>query len=310
MTGSTIDLPLSYEALQLTHIKLSHHPIGTSTVTPVIIITLNIPEKNNAFTPQMAESLTQAFHLFHVDPRIKAIVLTGAGKMFCAGSDLDIGFGDGGGRAVDFRDIGGRVALAMHRCHKPTIVALQGSAVGVGMTMTLPAAIRICHEKSKYGFVFTRRGLTIESCASYFLPRLIGFSKAMHLITTGGVFPPQNKYFGDLFTEVLPDATGVLSRALELAEEIAENVSPLASSMSRALMWEGPRSPEEAHLLESRVFHHMVGQRDYKEGVGSFLEKRKPKFESDPREDCSPNFPWWTEANISLEPKVSKDSKL
>lgn len=105
MTGSTIDLPLSYEALQLTHIKLSHHPIGTSTVTPVIILTLNRPEKNNAFTPQMAESLTQAFHLFHVDPRVKAIVLTGAGKMFCAGSDLDIGFGDGGGRAVDFRDM-------------------------------------------------------------------------------------------------------------------------------------------------------------------------------------------------------------
>lgn len=132
----------------------------------------------------------------------------------------------------------------------------------------------------------------------------------MHLITTGGVYPPQSKYFGDLFTEVLPDATAVMPRALELAEDIAENTSPLASSMSRALMWEGANSPEEAHLLESRVFHHMVGQRDYKEGVGSFLEKRKPKFECDPREDCSPNFPWWTEANTLLESRVSKNSKL
>lgn len=156
---------------------------------------------------------------------------------------------------------GGRVSLAMHRCHKPTIVALQGSAVGVGMTMTLPAAIRICHEKSKYGFVFARRGLTIESCASYFLPRLVGFSRAMHLITTGGVYPPSTKHFGDLFTEVLPGASQVLPRALELAQEVAENVSPLASSMSRALMWEGGDSPEAAHLLESRVFHHMIGQR-------------------------------------------------
>lgn len=113
---------------------------------------------------------------------------------------------------------------------------------------------RICHEKSKYGFVFTRRGLTIESCASYFLPRLVGFSRAMHLITTGGVFPPATEHFGHLFTETLPEATQVLPRALE-------NVSPLASSMSRALMWEGPKSPEAAHLLESRVFHYMAGQR-------------------------------------------------
>ncbi|CAI7638698.1 unnamed protein product [Penicillium manginii] len=312
MPTATIDLPASYEALELTHIKLSHYPVGAPAVTPVVLISLNRPEKNNAFTPQMADSLTQVFNLFHIDRRVKAVVLTGAGRMFCAGSDLEIGFGDGGGRAADFRDIGGRVALAMHRCHKPTIVALQGSAVGVGMTMTLPAAVRICHEKSKYGFVFTRRGLTIESCASYFLPRLVGFSKAMHLITTGGVYPPQNKYFGDLFSEVLPDAAQVLPRALELAQDVAENVSPLASSMSRALMWEGPRSPEEAHLLESRVFHHMVGQGDYKEGVGSFLEKRKARFETDPREDCPTDFPWWPETKISLEPSASKgtSSKL
>ncbi|KAJ6111261.1 hypothetical protein N7486_003496 [Penicillium sp. IBT 16267x] len=114
--------------------------------------------------------------------------------------------------AADKEERGGRVTLAMHRCHKPTITAMNGSAVGVGMTMTLPAAVRICHEKSKYGFVFTRRGLTIESCASYFLPRLVGFSRAMHLITTGGVFPLTPQHFGDLFTEVLSDA-GKSSRA-------------------------------------------------------------------------------------------------
>lgn len=120
---------------------------------------------------------------------------------------------------------------------------------------------RICHERSKYGFVFTRRGLTIESCASFFLPRLIGMSKAMALITTGGVHPGSSEYFGDLFTEVMPDAAAVLPRALELAHEMAENVSTLASAMSRALMWQGSASPEGAHLLESKVFHHMTGQR-------------------------------------------------
>ncbi|KAJ5100086.1 Enoyl-CoA hydratase AKT3-1 [Penicillium argentinense] len=303
----TIDLPASYESLSLTHIKISHSPIGSPTVTPVVVISLNRPENNNAFTPQMADSLTQAFHLFHIDPRIKAVVLTGAGKMFCAGSDLEIGFGDGGGRAVDFRDIGGRVALAIHRCHKPTIVALQGSAVGVGMTMTLPAAIRICHEKGKYGFVFTRRGLTIESCASYFLPRLVGFSRAMHLITTGGVYPPPCR---NILAISLPRLSRRRPKFCRLAQDIAEYTSSLASSMSRALMWEGPSSPEEAHLLESRVFHHMVGQPDYKEGVGSFLEKRKPRFKADPRESCPPNFPWWTAANIFLEPSATKTSKL
>ncbi|KAJ6121201.1 Enoyl-CoA hydratase AKT3-1 [Penicillium sp. IBT 18751x] len=310
--STSIDVPSSYEALELTHIQISHCPLGAPAATPVVIVTLNRPEKHNAFTPQMADSLTLAFKMFHVDPRVKTIVLTGAGKMFCAGMDLDIGFGNNQGRAADFRDIGGRVSLAMHRCHKPTIVALQGSAVGVGMTMTLPAAIRICHEQSKYGFVFARRGLTIESCASYFLPRLVGFSRAMHLITTGAVYPPLAKYFGDLFTEVLPKASQVLPRALELAQDMAENVSPLASSMSRALMWEGGTSPEAAHLLESRVFHHMIGQSDYQEGVDSFFEKRKPVFETDPRDNSCPEYPWWPELNISHEPSASKDksSKL
>ncbi|KAJ5786940.1 Enoyl-CoA hydratase AKT3-1 [Penicillium pulvis] len=303
---TSIDIPTSYETFNLTHLRISHYPSGAPEATPVVIFTLDRPEKHNAFTPQMADSLTQAYKLVHVDPRVKVVVLTGAGRMFCAGSDLDIGFGNGQGRAVDFRDIGGRVALAMHRCHKPTIVAMNGSAVGVGMTMTLPAAVRICHAKSKYGFVFTRRGLTIESCASYFLPRLVGFSRAMQLITSGGVFPPTSQHFGDLFTEILSDAGKILPRGLELAQEVAENVSPLASSMSRALMWEGAESPEAAHLLESRVFHHMIGQRDYQEGVRSFLEKRKPCFESDLREISSPNYPWWPEVDITREACISK----
>ncbi|KAJ5948383.1 Enoyl-CoA hydratase AKT3-1 [Penicillium verhagenii] len=308
MASTCIDIPTSYETLKLTHLKISHHPSGAPKATPVVTFILDRAEKHNAFTPEMAESLTQAYRIVHLDPRVKAVVLTGAGRMFCAGSDLDVGFGSGEGRAVDFRDIGGRVALAMHRCHKPTIVALNGSAVGVGMTMTLPAAVRICHEKSKYGFVFTRRGLTIESCASYFLPRLVGFSRAMYLITTGGVYPPTSEHFGDLFTEVLPDAGKVLPRGLELAQEIAENVSPLASSMSRALMWEGPGTPEAAHLLESRVFHHMIGQRDYKEGVRSFLEKRRPRFESELL--GAPYYPWWSEVDITREVTVPKGPKL
>jgi enoyl-CoA hydratase/carnithine racemase len=152
---------------------------------------------------------------------------------------------------------GGRLALAIHRCRKPTIAAMQGSAVGLGMTMTLPAAIRIGCEKSKYGFVFPRRGLTMESSSSFFLPRLIGFSNAMYLLTTGGVFPPRSSHFGTLFQEVYPDPKQVVSRALELAAEVAENVSPMASYLSRELMWRNPGSAEGAHLVDSAVLYHM-----------------------------------------------------
>ena len=134
---------------------------------------------------------------------------------------------------------------------------MQGSAVGVGMTMTLPAIIRIAYEKGKYGFVFGRRGITMEACSSYFLPRLIGFSRAMYLVSTGAVYPPTSKHFGDLFSETLPEQSMVLPRALELASDIAQNVSPVASHLNRSLMWRGAASPEEAHLLDSSVIYHM-----------------------------------------------------
>ena len=136
--------------------------------------------------------------------------------------------------------------------------------MGLGMTMTLPAAIRIACDKAKYGFVFPRRGLTMESSSSFFLPRLIGYSHAMYLLTTGGVFPPTSPHFGSLFAETYPDSAQVVSRALELATEIAENVSPMASYLSRQLMWRGPASAEESHLVDSAV--SMIA---YLRGVGT-----------------------------------------
>jgi enoyl-CoA hydratase/carnithine racemase len=169
------------------------------------------------------------------------------------------------------------VALAIYRCRKPTIAAMQGSAVGLGMTMTLPAAIRfdgsrlmiesllthprIAYEGGKYGFVFARRGITMESSSSFFLPRLIGYSRAMYLVTTGGIYPPTSKHFGHLFAETLPEAGKVLPRALHLATEIAENVSPLASYLNRELMWRNPGSAEGAHLVDSSVLYHMFSAR-------------------------------------------------
>ncbi|KAJ5115339.1 hypothetical protein NUU61_001098 [Penicillium alfredii] len=308
---SPIELPASYETVRTTgHVVVSHYPPGAPTATPVVVVTLNRPANHNAFTGQMVQDFETLFPMFDVDERVKVIVLTGAGKTFCAGADLDIGFRGGKERPADHRDGGGRVALAIHRCRKPTIAAMQGSAVGVGMTMTLPAIIRIAYEKGKYGFVFARRGITMESCSSYFLPRLIGHSNASYLVSTGGVFPPTAKHFGDLFNEIQPDAARVLPRALELATEIAENVSPTSSYLNRALLWRDSGSAETAHLAESNVISHMFGAADQKEGVAAFFEKRKPNFRANLDDNPPPSFPWWNEVDTGRQPRANNPSKL
>ncbi|KAG0646124.1 AF-toxin biosynthesis 3-1 [Hyphodiscus hymeniophilus] len=302
-----IAIPLSYETLPTTHIALTHQPAGTSSATAVVIVTLNRPKNQNAFTGEMMDDLLRVYAMFDVDERVKVVVLTGAGKTFCAGADLDIGFQGGREKVIDHRDSGGRVVLAIHRCRKPTIVAMQGSAVGLGMTMTLPAVIRIGYEGGKYGFVFARRGITMESASSFFLPRLIGHSRALYLLTTGGVYPPKSPHFGPLFQETCPKAEQVLPRALELAAEIAENVSPLASYLNRELVWRSPNSAEETHLVDSAVLYHI----DQKEGVGAFFEKRKPNFKATLEEDGPEMFPWWADVDTGSRPKAAKGfSKL
>ncbi|OKO98777.1 hypothetical protein PENSUB_9028 [Penicillium subrubescens] len=150
----------------------------------------------------------------------------------------------------------------------------------------------------------------MESCSSYFLPRLIGFSNASYLVSTGGVFPPNSKHFGDLFNEILPDPSQVLPRALELASEIAENVSPTSQYLNRALMWRNPGTAEEAHLLESAVICHTFGSEDQKEGVKAFFEKRKPTFRANLDDDPPVNMPWWSEVDTGRNPKAKAPSKL
>ena len=169
-----LQLPTSYSAFPTKEIRFHHVPETSQDVTPIIVIELYRPNKYNAFTEQMMRELEHAFQLVDVDDRVKCAVVTGNGRMFCAGADLDTAFKGGEEDPRDHRDGGGRVALAIHRCRKPVIGALQGSAVGIGITMTLPMNIRIAYKDAKIGFVFARRGLIMEACSSYFLPRLIG----------------------------------------------------------------------------------------------------------------------------------------
>lgn len=266
------------------------------------------------------EDMERVYAMIDVDDRVRCVVLTGAGRMFCAGADLEAGFLGGptksGGqsrakteRDIDHRDGGGRVSLAIHQCSKPTVVAIQGSAVGVGMTMTLPACIRVAYAKAKIGFVFSRRGIIMEACSSYFLPRLIGLSRALHLTTTGDVYPANHELLGTLFSETLPTPEATIARAHELADGIAKNTSVISTKMMRDLMYRGADSAEGAHLLDSKIIHGMFGSKDNNEGVQSFFEKRLPNFTGSFPADAPGAYPWWEPVDIGYKP-VKKESKL
>lgn len=293
--SSSTSFPTSYNQLPFQQIRLTHVPESSPTPTPVILLTLNRPAKNNAFTEFMGSELEKAFDILSHDTRVKAIVVTGAGRMFCAGADLEgaTAFASRGSSSRTHRDGGGRTALAIHRCTKPVIAAMNGSAVGVGLTMTLPMAIRIVSEKAKLGLVFARRGIVMEATSSYFLPKLIGMSRAMHLTTTGSVYLATDRLWGDLFSEVLP-AEQVLPRALELADDIARNTSNVSTTLMRDLMYRNPSSPEEAHLLDSKVMFSLYDGKDQKEGVESFLEKRQVEFQGNMNDNAPAVWPWWT----------------
>jgi enoyl-CoA hydratase/carnithine racemase len=170
--------------------------------------------------------------------------------------------------------------------------------------MTLPMAIRLAPRNAKIGFVFARRGLIMEAASSFFLPRLIGLSRAMHLVTTGATYSPADPLLSGLFSEVLDTPAEVLPRALELAEEFVKNCSGVSWALMRDLMWRGPGSAEEAHLLDSRVIYGMFQTQDNKEGVRSFLEKRDPKFTGTMEKDAPETYPWWKPISIAYRPKA------
>ena len=305
-------LPTSYATLPFKHIRLSHVPSSSTTPTPVILITLYRPGKHNAFTDTMTNDLELAFSLLSLDPRVKSIVVTGHGKMFCAGADLD------GGQGLSYandtprshRDGGGRVTLAIYKCTKPVIAAINGSAVGVGITMTLPMNIRIVSEKAKVGFVFARRGIVMEAASSFFLPKLIGLSKAMHLITTGSVYPATDPLFRELFSEILPPEK-VLPRALELAQDIAQNTSAVSTHLMKDLMWRNPGTAEATHLLDSKILLELFDGKDKQEGVDSFLQKRSPEFRGNMVDNAPAAWPWWEPVDVKVPEGVeSLKSKL
>lgn len=328
--------PSSYEALRIPEISYLHVPAGSPEVTRTIILRLDRPAANNAFTDTMVDTLVDAFDTLSSDPRVKCVVFTSAdarNKIFCPGMDLNgatatqaSGKTAGGGRAnaptsntaatpadpkspeavaaarAAHRDGGAQVSLAIYRCAKPVIAAINGHAVGVGITMTLPCNIRIASSAAKVGFVFARRAFNMEACSSFFLPRLIGMGKALAVCTTGAVYPSTSPYVRDLFVEIVgPDE--VVPRAVELAEEIAGKTSIVTSRVMKDMLFRGASTPEEAFLLESRVFYDLFNGRDSKEGIASFLEKREPEFKGVWEEDRPTAWPWWEEGTAAAAAK-------
>ena len=311
-------LPESYNTFSLPDLKFSHHPASSPTVTPVILVILNRPAAKNAFTSAMEQSLVTAFNMLSADSRVRAVVLTGsdpANKTFCAGMDLtsasskassplpDLPGTAEGATRDSYRDGGGRVALAIFNCQKPVVAAMNGNAVGVGATMTLPADIRVISSAARVGFVFARRGIATEACSSFFLPRLLGTSKTMHLLTTGGVFPATHDSVRPLFAEIVEPGE-VVARGVAIAEEIATNCSAVSTSVMRDMIYRGGASPEEAHSLESKVLYDLFRGRDFVEGVTSFMQKRAPKFEGNLEEDAPKVWPWWTWREIKERSKI------
>ena len=269
----------------------------------VATVTLNRPEKMNTFTSRMGAELLDVLDRIDADDEVRAVVFTGEGRAFCAGADLGSGggtFDEGGGEKAPtmetHRDGGGLVTLRLYDCKKPVIAAINGAAVGVGITMTLAMDVRIGVPGSKVGFVFARRGIVPEAASSWFLTRAVGIQKALEWAFSGRVFRSEEALEAGLFSQLVP-ADELLPTAYALAAEIAEHTAPVSVALTRQMFWKmlGASSPHEAHRLDSKAVFWTGRQADAYEGVNSFLEKRPPRFTLRPSEDMPPFYPWWEE---------------
>jgi enoyl-CoA hydratase/carnithine racemase len=267
-------------------------------------VTLNRPDRLNAFTTQMMFDWLDVLDAIDADDDVRAVIVTGAGRGFCAGADLG-----GGGKTFDasreekineHRDGGGRVTLRIFECKKPIIAAVNGAAVGVGATMTLPMDVRIASEDARFGFVFARRGIVPEAASSWFLPRVVGISQAMEWVATGRVFGAAEALAGRLVSRVVP-AAELLPAAHALAREIADNTSAISVALARQMLWKmlGADHPMEAHKVDSQAIFSMGRSADAFEGVQSFLEKRPPRFTMKASSEMPAFFPWWKERRFS-----------
>lgn len=280
---------------------MDYEQITTETSDGILTITLNRPDRLNAWTARMGAELRDAFDVADASDDVRVIIVTGAGRAFCAGADLE-----GGGETFDYRkrdtagaagrDNGGEFSLRIFRSKKPVIAAINGPAVGVGATMTLPMDIRLAAQDARIGFVFARRGIIPEACSSWFLPRVVGISRAMEWVATGRVFPAGEGLEGGLIRSLHPKEE-LLEAARALGREIAENTAPVSVALARQLMWRmlGAEHPMVAHRADSRGMVARGQSADAVEGVTSFLQKRPAVFPDRVSDGLPEIMPWWVE---------------
>ncbi len=280
---------------------MTFETLGYAVDDGVCTLTLDRPDKLNTVTPKMIEELIVAFDRVDADDGVRAVIVTGAGRAFCAGADLS-----GGGKVFDrdgqhgspsaeaHRDGGGRVTLRIFDLKKPVIAAINGAAVGFGATFTLAMDVRIASSAARMGFVFSRRGVVPEACSTWFLPRIVGIAQAAEWVYTGRVFDADEALRGRLVSRVVePDA--LLPTARALAREIADHTSAVSVALSRQMMWKllGADHPMDAHRLDSQGMFWTGRSADAYEGVSSFVEKRPARFTLKPSVDMPPFYPWW-----------------
>lgn len=292
---------------------MNYQNIKCELAEKILTVSLDRPARLNAFTNAMGRELIDALNRADEDDEIRAIIVTGQGRAFCAGADLSSGedaFDVGAWRGplkqmsdgtVDYsdpklRDVGGEVALRIFKCMKPVIAAVNGPAVGIGATMQLAMDVRIASEAARFGFVFSRRGIVPEAASSWFLPRIVGIAQALEWCYSGRVFPAQEALLGRLVSKVVPPDE-LLATARALGREIADKTSPVAVALIRHMMWRmlGAYDPMDAHNVDIRVSDALDRSADAKEGVMAFLEKRPAVFKDKVSTDMPDYFPWWTE---------------
>jgi len=293
---------------------MPYETILTDLADSIFTITINRPDKLNALNTQMIRELIDAFDAADNDDAARAIIVTGAGRAFCAGADLS-----GGGRTFDraarpdrppvpngpdgkpdlshenARDGGGRITLRIFNCRKPVIAAVNGPAVGIGATMLLPMDVRIASTEARFGFVFSQRGIVPEAASSWFLPRIVGIAQALEWCYAGRVFPAQEALAGRLVSRVVAPEE-LLPAARALARTFIDNTSAVSVALIRQMMWRmlAAGHPMEAHRIDSKAMFHRGRSADVKEGIASFLEKRPPRF-TDTVSGEWPDLPWGEE---------------
>ena len=272
----------------------------------IAVLFLNRPNKLNAFTFSMMEEIISALDSLEADDSVHAVIITGKGRAFCAGADLSSGqdtfnpsFDDFAVQESDFRrDSGGILTLRMYKFLKPIVMACNGPAVGIGASMQLAADIRLASEQARFGFVFNNRGIVPDACSSWFLPKIVGISRALELTYSGRIIDAQEALQLNLVSSI-HDSEKLLSNALDITKKMVQNSAPVSISLTRQMLWRSLESsgPYDAHVIESKAIDSRGASEDAKEGVSSFLEKRPAEFKNKVSSDMPEFFPWWKDTN-------------